>query len=59
MISKKMIDLGRAIDRARRANPESGYQTGVRHVAHALADDLCTAQEKYHFLLVCGVPFVT
>jgi hypothetical protein len=57
MLSKKLVDLGRSIDRARRSNPDPGFQLGIRHVAHALADDLCTAVERYHFLLICGVEF--
>lgn len=57
MISRKQVDLARAIDRARRASHDPQYLLGVYHVAHALADDMCTGQERLHFLLACGVPF--
>jgi hypothetical protein len=58
MLSKKLQDLARVIERARYKRPDDkGYQMGIAYVAHAIADDSCTAQERSHFLLMCGVPF--
>ena len=58
MINRKQVDIARAIDRARRSHTDPIKLLGVYTVAHALADDLCTSQERLHFLLACGVPFV-
>lgn len=57
MLSKKHADIARAIDKARRAGNNADFQLGIAYAAHAIADDLCSASERYHFLLVCGVPF--
>ncbi|HEY6019091.1 MAG TPA: hypothetical protein VIY48_04100 [Candidatus Paceibacterota bacterium] len=57
MINAKQAKLARAIDRARRESNDPNYQLGVRHVAHAIADDTCTGEERLHFLLACGVDF--
>lgn len=57
MINKKLQDMARAIDRARRSVRDPNYQMGINYAAHALADDHCTTAERYHFFLMCGVPF--
>jgi hypothetical protein len=57
MISKKLVDVARAIDRARRESKDPQFSLGIRYVAHAIADDQCTGQERLHFLLACGVDF--
>lgn len=57
MIPKKLVDVARAIDRARRESHDPQYLLGIRYVAHAIADDQCTGSERLHFLLACGVDF--
>lgn len=58
MLSKRLQDLARAIERARYKRPnDPAYQTGIAYAAHAIADDSCTGAERHHFLLMCGVPF--
>lgn len=58
MLSRKLVDLARSIDKARWRNlNDHQYQLGIAYAAHAIADDNCTGQERYHFLLACGVPF--
>lgn len=61
MLSKKMQDTARAIERAKyRLGPNANADQirGITLVAHAIADDQCTSAERNHFLLACGVPFV-
>ena len=57
MLNKRLQDLARAIDRARRLGNHPDYLLGVHYAAHAIADDLTTSAERYHFFLLCGVPF--
>lgn len=39
----------------RKDSIDPGYQHGVRSVAHALALELCTGNQRPAFLLACGV----
>ncbi len=57
MLSKKLQDYVRSILLAGYRAQNADQKKGVAFVAHALADDHCTGQERYHFLLACGVPF--
>lgn len=58
MLSKKLQDFARSIERARwKAGNDPERLRGVAYVAHAIADDHCTSQERFHFLHMCGVPF--
>jgi hypothetical protein len=57
MLNKKLLDLARAIKNAGRSLPTGIPQQSITHVAHSLADEMCTGQERLHFLLACGVPF--
>jgi hypothetical protein len=57
MLSKRLQDLARSIDRARRTSSHPDYLLGIYYAAHAIADDSCTAGDRYHFFLMCGVPF--
>lgn len=57
MFPKKLEPTARAIKQVGRESKDTNYQLGIRNVAHALADDLCTGSERLHFLLACGVSF--
>ncbi len=57
MLSKKQQEIARAIDKARRTGWNPDYQLGIQYAAHSIADDLCNATERFHFLLMCGVDF--
>jgi len=58
MLSKRLQTLARSIDRARwKRRDDERYQLGISYVAHAIADDSCTGEERHHFLLASGTPF--
>lgn len=58
MLSKKLQDFARSIQIAGyRVGNDAQAKRGIAYVAHAIADDHCTGQERHHFLLACGVPF--
>ena len=57
MLSKKLLDLARAIKNAGRSLPTGIPQQAVTYMAHSIADEFCTGQDRLHFLLACGVPF--
>lgn len=57
MLSRKLQDLAHTIQKAGRHLPSYIPQQAIHHIAHSIADDLCTGQDRLHFLLACGVPF--
>ena len=57
MLKKPLIEIARSITLASMAGRDPAFLMGIRYAAHQIADDHCTAGEKFHFLLLCGVEF--
>ncbi len=57
MLSRRLADLARSIQKAGRTLPAYIPQQAIAILAHSIADDVCTGQDRLHFLLACGVPF--
>lgn len=56
MVDKKLQEVANAIKlTTRTVKPE--HLPGVHASAHNIADVFCTPASRFHFLLLCNVPF--